>query len=169
MGPELLIPILAPMITEAVKALLKALFGDVHPAVPPLLSAVAGGALGAVPAMESTIIEGLELGLAGVGIHQGARAVGLTKRKKRERATDASVAPSAVLRRAWLLPLLTLGMLTAACVNTKEASRLLVHGAIDGVCTVSHRAVDTAYGPVEDIQRDVNLTIYYMTGEKPAK
>lgn len=168
MGPEIAIALISWLVTEVVKSLFK--LGKVSMPDPlgPLVSVATGGVLGAVPVFQANVLDGIGFGFAAVGLDAGGttlmRRLGITERKKRERATDATVAPSAVLRRAWLLPLVTIGLLATGCVNTKEASRLLVHGAIDGVCTVSHRAVDTAYGPVEDIQRDVNVTINYVTG-----
>lgn len=88
MGPELLIPLVAPIVTELLKKLLGLVFNDVPPLFSPLLSAAAGGAIGVIPGMESTLLKGVELGLAGVGVHQTARVAGLTTRHARSRAAD---------------------------------------------------------------------------------
>lgn len=156
MGPELLIPILAPMVVEMIKWVMKKVFNEVPPPLPPLLSAGVGAALGAIPGMESTILEGLELGLAGTGLHQVTRKMGLTGRSKHERATDKKL--------ACILPVILAGALLPACSHTKEASRAMLHGAVDSGCQIAHKSVDLALGPIEDVYADTAMAVNAVKG-----
>lgn len=161
MGPELLIPIFAPLAAEIVKSIWKAIVGEPPKWVAPVASIAAGGGFGAWPVMESTVLEGFELGLAGTGLHQLARMAGVTKRKRLERKSDLKV-PGLVL-------LLALGLMTG-CTNTKAAMKALTHGAVNGACAAAHGAVDTGFGPADDLEQDVIIIYQKVAGEpQPAQ
>lgn len=79
----LLIPLLSPLITEVVKWIAQHVIADkvitkIPPAVTPLVSTAAGAAitlLAPLAGLDAGVspIEGAELGLAGVGVHQATR------------------------------------------------------------------------------------------------
>ena len=57
--------------------------------------------------------------------------------------------------------------LSAGCANTKTATAMLAHGAIDAACTVVHRGVVLALGPIEDVQANATIVVDALT--KPAQ
>ncbi len=57
--------------------------------------------------------------------------------------------------------------LSAGCANTKTATGAMAHGAIDAVCTVAHKGVDLAFGPVNDLQANTTTVVGALT--TPAK
>jgi len=115
MGPELLIPLIVPMITEMIKWLLGKVMNDVPPALVPLLTAVSGAALATVPGMDVSLLQGLEYGLAGVGVHQVTRTTGLLARQRRSRATDR-------VKMAWLLLISCLALSGCAWFDKLKSS-----------------------------------------------
>lgn len=53
----------------------------------------------------------------------------------------------------------TLWLANAGCANTKAATAATAHGAIDAACTIAHKGVDLALGPIADAQADATAVI----------
>lgn len=53
----------------------------------------------------------------------------------------------------------TILLISTGCGNTKAATKATAHATIDTVCTVAHKGVDLAFGPIEDVQADAGLVI----------
>jgi hypothetical protein len=136
----LLIPLIAPLITEGIKWLWNSLGGAIPPKLVPVVSAVAGAVctiVGSLTGVDLGVspIEGGLLGLAGTGVHQ------------------MKVQPMKCAAMALL------ALILAGCANTTAASSATAHGVIDAVCTVAHSGVDLAFGPIEDVQADATAIV----------
>jgi hypothetical protein len=129
----LLIPLIAPLITELVKWLINTIGAEIPPKLVPLVSAAGGAVCTAIAPWTGadlgvSVIEGGLLGLAGTGVHQ------------------MKVQPMKCAA------MVLLGMVLAGCANTKTASSAFAHGVVDSACMIAHTGVDLAFGPIEDVQ-----------------
>ncbi len=71
------------------------------------------------------------------------------------------------MTHTFLVGLCVVLWLSAGCANTKTATGAMAHGAIEAVCTVAHKGVDLAFGPVNDLQANATTVVGALT--TPAK